>query len=82
MRQAGHCCGNGATKAICGGQLRPGRKLAESIAVFTDNSGNNDFCLLVRDPFKFSPPPSPPGWGRVPTLRANLQVQTFRGARP
>ena len=30
---AGHCCAAGATKAICGGKERPGRKLAESVAM-------------------------------------------------
>jgi len=46
---AGHCCAAGATKAICGGNERPGVKLAESIATFTNNAGSNDFCLLHLD---------------------------------
>ena len=43
---AGHCCAVGATKAICGGNVRPGVKLAESVETFTNNAGANDFCLL------------------------------------
>lgn len=39
----------GATKAICGGNERPGIKLAESQATFTNNAGANDFCLLHLD---------------------------------
>lgn len=46
---AGHCCAAGATKAICGGKERPGRKLAESVAMVTNNAGANDFCLLHLD---------------------------------
>ena len=46
---AGHCCAAGATKAICGGKERPGIKLAESVAMFTNNAGQNDFCLLHLD---------------------------------
>ncbi len=46
---AGHCCAAGATKAICGGNERPGVKLAESVAMFTNNAGSNDFCLLHLD---------------------------------
>ena len=30
---AGHCCGAGEIKAICGGKVRPGRKLAQSKAM-------------------------------------------------
>lgn len=46
---AGHCCGNRETKAICGGKLRPGVKLAESKNMVAANAGTNDFCLLHMD---------------------------------
>ena len=44
---AGHCCGTGEIKAICGGKVRPGAKLAQSKAMVKDQSGNNDFCTIL-----------------------------------
>lgn len=46
---AGHCCAAGAIKAICGGKVRPGQKLAQSKAMVTNTAGANDFCLLHLD---------------------------------
>jgi hypothetical protein len=46
---AGHCCETGAIKAICGGKIRPGVKLAQSQAMVKAISGANDFCLLHLD---------------------------------
>jgi len=46
---AGHCCETGATKAICTGKLRPGSKVAASVAMKKLTTGSNDFCLLHLD---------------------------------
>lgn len=50
VMSAGHCCGRGETKAICGGKLRTNpTKLAQSVETVILTSGQNDFCLIHLD---------------------------------
>ena len=56
VMSAGHCCAAGATKAICGGKERPGRKLAESVATFTAGlltQGVLTFSTTIQPPYRY-----------------------------
>ena len=43
---AGHCCGTGEIKAICGGKVRPGAKLAQSKAMVKVRHEGGVCCFL------------------------------------
>ena len=50
---AGHCCGEGDVKAVCGGHTLPTRLLATANESFVDlgdlGEGGNNFCMLRLD---------------------------------